>query len=162
MNDVINKGPFLRTSRSFPVDSKLMQSEMNRSYVDIAHKVNSRTIGFFTIDRSIVNGEQWFITQNQKQQGLRQVYRWDDTLLVGSVITIAHGINFMSLTNFIRIWGTFFDSTNWQTLPYVDVVNVTNQITVEVNKTNIVITKGAGSPPTATNGLVILEWLANP
>src|SRR3989442_14174088 len=139
MNDVINKGAFLRTSRSFPEDPKLLQSEINRSYVDIARNVNNRTIGFFTVNRSMVNGQQWFITQNARQQALRQTYKWDD-----SNLTIAHGINFFSLTNFVRIWGTFFDGTNWQTLPYVDVIAANNQINVKVNSTNIIITKGAG------------------
>lgn len=157
MNDVLSKGAFLRTSRNFPPDLHQLTVEVNRSYVDIASTVNNRVIGFFTVNRSTVTGENWFITQNKRQQGLRQVYRWDDTNL-----TIAHGINFLSLTNIIRIWGTFFDGTAWQTLPYVDVVSVTNQITVNVDDTNINIVKGAGTPPTCTNGLVIIEWLALP
>ena len=157
MNDIISKSSYLRTSRSFPEDAKLLSSEINRSYVDIARAVNNRTNGFFPTDRSIANGENWFITQAARQQALRQVYKWND-----SNLTIAHGINFMSLTNFVRIWGTFFDGTNWQDLPYVDVLNVTNQINVKVNATNIVITKGAGTPPTCTNGLVILEYIALP
>lgn len=157
MNDVLSKGAFLRTSRNFPNDMEELTFEVNKSYVEIANTVNNRVIGFFTVNRSTVTGENWFITQNKKQQGLRQVYRWDDTHL-----TIAHGIDFLSLTNFVRIWGTFFDGTSWQDLPYVDVLSATNQIKVSVNATNIVITKGAGAPPTCTNGLVILEWIANP
>lgn len=157
MNDIINKGAYLRTSRNFPEDPKLLQSEINRSYVDIARNVNNRTIGFFTVNRSMVNGEQWFITSNERQQAFRQVYQWND-----SNLTITHGINFFSLTNFIRIWGTFFDGTFWQTLPYVDVIAANNQINVKLDKTNIRITKGGGSPPTCSNGLVVLEWLANP
>lgn len=157
MNDIINQVPYLRTSRNFPEDPKLLQSEINRSYVDIARNVNSRTIGFFSVNRSIVNGEQWFIDKNQRQQGLRQVYLWDD-----SKLTIAHGINFFSLTNFIRIWGTFFDGTKWQNLPYVDVVSATNQITVDLDENNIYIIKGGGSPPSCSNGQITLEWLANP
>lgn len=156
MNDVIS-GAYLRTSRQFPDDAKGLQSEINRSYVDIARNVNNRTIGFFPVTRSVNSGEQWFITKNMSQQGLRQVYQWSDTNL-----TIAHGINFFSLTNFVRIWGTFFDGTYWQTLPYVDVLNVTNQINVKLDKNNIYITKGAGSPPACNNGLVILEWIGNP
>ena len=157
MNDVINKGSYLRTSRSFPEDPKLLQSEINRSYVDIARNVNNRTIGFFTVNRSMVNGEQWFITSNERQQALRQVYQWSD-----SNLTIAHGINFFSLTNFVRIWGTFFDGTYWQTLPYVDISAANNQINVKLDSSNIYITKGAGSPPVCQNGLIILEWLSNP
>ena len=82
MNDVLNTSGFLRTSRSFPEDPKLMQSEMNRSYVDLARGINNRTIGFFPVNRSVANGEQWFITKNQRQQALREVYQWNDSNLI--------------------------------------------------------------------------------
>jgi len=157
MNDVLSKSGFLRTTRTFPEDLHQLCVEVNRSYVDIAHNVNSRVIGTFPTNRSIVTGENWYITQAKKQQGVRQVYQWSDTNL-----TIAHGLDFLSLTNFVRIWGTFFDGTNWQALPYVDVVNATNQINVKVNATSILITKGAGSPPACTKGLICLEYLGNP
>jgi hypothetical protein len=157
MNNVINRGAFLRTSRNFPADLHQLTVEVGRSYTDIASSVNSRVIGFFTVNRSTVTGENWFINQNRRQQGLRQVYTWDD-----SNLTIEHGIDFLSLSNIIRIWGTFFDGTAWQTLPYVDVLSSTNQITVNIDPTNINIVKGAGAPPTCTNGLVIIEWLALP
>ena len=161
MNNVLSKSSFLRTSRNFPPDLHQLTVEVNRSYTEIANTVNNRVIGFFTVNRSTVTGENWFITQNKRQQGLRQVYRWDDTMLVGTTITISHGIDFLSLTNIVRIWGTFFDGTSWQTLPFVSVTLITNQITVAVNATDIVITKGA-TAPTCENGLVILEWIANP
>jgi hypothetical protein len=93
VNDVIIQSPFLRTSRSFPADVNILASEVNRSYVDIARNVNRRTIGLFPTTRSIVNGELWYITLNQQQQALRQVYQWDD-----SNLTIAHGIDFLSLS----------------------------------------------------------------
>jgi hypothetical protein len=162
MNDVLSQVSFLRTSRNFPPEAKQLSIEVDRSYIDIARNVNNRVIGFFTINRSTVTGENWFITQARRQQGLRQVYRFQDSDFTAGVATISHGIQFRSLTNFIRIWGTFFDGTNWQTLPYVDVVNVTNQINVKVNSTDIVITKGAGAPPAVQNGLIVVEWLANP
>lgn len=156
MIDVMNQASFLRTSRAFPETPKELSVEVNRTYIDIARNVNTRVIGFFILNRSTVTGESWFITQNKRQQGLREVYRFDDANLI-----ITHGIQFASLTNFIRIWGTFFDGTSWQTLPYVDVVSVTNQINVRVTSTQIIITKGAGAPA-IQNGLVVLEWLANP
>ena len=152
-----NNVAFLRTSREFPEDIKQLTVEVNRSYVDIANTVNNRTISIFTVNRNALTGENWFITQNRRQQGFRQVYQWSDTNL-----TIPHGINLSSLTNFVRIWGTFFDGTNWWPLPYVDLTNVNNQINVKVNAKNIVITKGAGTPPACQNGLVILEWISNP
>lgn len=156
MNDVLSQVSFLRTSRNFPPEVKQLSIEVDRSYIDIARNVNNRVIGFFTVNRSTVTGENWFITQARRQQGLRQVYRFDDTNLI-----ITHGIQFTSLTNFVRIWGTFFDGTSWQTLPYVDVVAVANQINVRVTSTQIIITKGAGAPA-IQNGLVVVEWIALP
>jgi hypothetical protein len=157
MNNFINRSAFLRTSRNFPPDIDQLAIESDRAYIDIARNVNNRTIGIFTVNRASVGGENWFINQNKRQQNLRQVYTWSDTNLI-----IPHGINLFTLTNFVRIWGTFFDGTNWQTLPYVDVVNVNNQINVKVNSTNIVITKGAGTPPACMNGLVTIEWISVP
>lgn len=157
MNNVVNQVAYLRTSREFPEESEKLVVELTKSYIDIANNVNVRTIGIFTVNRPAIGGEQWFITKNQKQQNLRQVYKFDDSNLI-----ITHGINLSSLTNFVRIWGTFFDGTNWQTLPYVDVLAVNNQINVKVNATQIIVTKGAGAPPAIQNGLIILEWISQP
>ncbi len=166
MNDVINQGSFLRTTRAFPEEIHQLSVEVNRSYVDIASKVNNRVIGIFTLNRSTVTGESWFITQAKRQQGLRQVYRFQDSDFSGVVATIPHGINFLSLTNFIRIWGTFFDSSvspaAWYNIPYVDVVSITNQLNIKVTATDIVITKGSTFPFVIQNGLIVIEWLANP
>jgi hypothetical protein len=155
----INQNAYLRTSRRFPVeDQEQLSLELSRSYIDIASSVNARTISLFPTTRSAQTGENWYITQNRRQQGFRQVYQFSDSNLV-----INHGINFLTqVSNFVRIWGTFFDGTNWQTLPYVDVVAANNQINVKVNSTQIIITKGAGAPPAITNGLLVLEWISQP
>lgn len=153
-NGTINNNPYLRTSRLFPEEIGQLVVELNRSYTDISNNVNNRTIGLFPVNRQAIGGESWYVLNNQKQQNIRQVYAFADP-----TITIPHNINLSSLTNFVRIWGTFFDGTNWQTLPYVDIV-AANQIKISVNATNIVITKGAGAP-TISNGLIILEWISN-
>lgn len=166
MNSFIDTGSFLQTSRDFPKEIDGLTSEINRSYVQIARNVNIRTVGFFTINRSTVTGENWLITQNKRQQGYRQVYQFKDSDFVAGVATIAHGISFFSLTNFVRIWGTFFESNiappAWYNLPYVDVLAVTNQMNVKVTATDIIITKGATFPFVIENGLVTVEFIANP
>lgn len=157
MNDVINRGSFIRTSRNFPrSDVPQLAIEVDRSYLEIARTINTRTIGFFTVDRSTVTGENWYIFQNKRQQGLRQVYSVDDAHL-----TIPHEITINSVSFFVRVWGEFFDGTNWQNLPYVDVVNATNQIMITVTDTEIIVTKGAGAPA-IDKGNIVLEWVANP
>lgn len=157
--NVTNQVAFLRTSRNFPEDLKQLTVEMNRSYVDIANKVNSRTIGIFTKNVPSINGEEWFINSlNQKQQGSRKVFVFGS---IAGATNIPHNLNITNLT-FVRIFGTFTDGTNWYPLPYVDVVSATNQVNVIVTPTNIVITPGGGTPPTISSGVVVIEWLSQP
>lgn len=156
-NIVVNNVAYLRTSREFPKDVDQLNNELNKSYIDTANAINTRTIGLFPTNRAAITGEQWYIAGTRKQQGFRQVYRFSD-----SNLTINHGLDLKNLTNFVRIWGTFFDGTNWQALPYINVVAANNQITVMVNATQIVVTKGAGAPPTISDGLIVLEWISDP
>lgn len=160
--NIPNQVSFLRTTRLFPEDDHQLSVELNKCYVDIANAVNSRTIGIFAINRESVTGESWFVStnltkQSLRQQSLRQAYNFDD-----STLTFNHNLGLSSATNVTRIWGVFYDGTYWQTLPYVDVVNVTNQITVKLSSTQVVITKGAGAPPAMSKGLLVIEYLSNP
>jgi hypothetical protein len=152
--DAINQSPYLRTSRNIPFDQQALVVELTNIYIDIASKVNARTIGLFPTERFAVNGESWFLTQDQRQQGLRQVYPFT------AAGNIAHGLNFSSISAFTKIYGTFTDGTNWYPLPYVDVVAANNQVNIYVTATNIVITAGGGSPPAITSGIAVLEWIS--
>ncbi len=154
---VINQSPYLRTSRLIPETPEKLPLELSRMYIDIASAVNLRTIGIFSPNKSSIGGESWYVAQNKRQQNLRQIYPFTDS---ASPILIPHNINFNDLTNFVRIWGTFSNNNIWYTLPYVDVTAATNQISISVNSTNIVITKGSGAPA-MTNPMIILEWLSN-
>lgn len=154
-SNVFNQTPYLRTSRTFPQDSQALSVEIDKSYIDIANCVNARTIGIFPVNRPVINGEIFFTAgSNLKQQVLRQVY------LVTGAGNIAHGINTSAIAGFVKIYGTFTDGSIWYPLPYVNVVAANNQVSVTVTSTNIVITPGAGAPPTITRGYVILEWLS--
>ena len=154
MSNIINQAPFLRTSREFPANLDQLALESNKAYVDVAQCMNERIISLFPTTRPALNGENWFLSGNARQQGLRQVYQFT------AAGNIAHGINLSNIFGFTKIYGTFTDGTNWYPLPYVDVTNVTNQVSVKVTGTNIVITAGGGSPPTISSGLVVLEWLS--
>ena len=153
------QSPYLRQQRNFPTDSmQALGVELDKSYIDIAQQVNDRTIGIFPLNFKAVTGNKYFISgSNTAQQSLRQIYSFSD-----SNLTFNHGINFNSITNFISVYGEFYDGTYWQNLPYVDVVNVTNQINVKISSTQVIITKGGGSPPSISNGLLVLEWLSKP
>lgn len=152
--NVVNKNSYLRTTREFPEEAELLSVEIDRAYIDVASAVNDRTIGIFTSNVPSVTGESWYVTQNRRQQTLRQAYA------VTGTGNIAHGINTSQIIGFTRIYGTFTDGTVWYTLPYVDEAAANNQIKITVTSTNIVITAGAGTPPTVSSGYVVLEWLA--
>jgi len=156
MTQPVQQSPYLRTQRSFPAENtQVLSVEVDRAYIDIAQKVNSRTVGTFPLNTPVVTGERWFLTgQPNSQQTLRQIYTF--TAAGG----IAHGITTTQIEGFTKIYGTFTDGTNWYPLPYVDVANANNQVNVYVSPTNIVITAGAGAPPAITSGIVVLEWLA--
>ena len=152
----INGAPYLRTSRQFPEDAPRLSIELDKSYLEIANAVNTRTIGLFALKRNSITGESWYVSSmDQKQQTLRQVYTFS------SAGNINHGINFKLIQGFTRIYGTFTNGSIWYPLPYVDVIAANNQVNVIVNNTNIVITRGGGAPPVITSGFVVLEWLSN-
>jgi hypothetical protein len=157
------QSPYLRNQRSFPTDNiQALTVEIDRSYVDIAQKVNSRTIGLFGLNTSMVTGEQWFLNgQPTPQQTLRKL------LTFTSSGSIPLGVNLSQISGIVKIYGTFTDGTNWYTLPWVDVLNATNQVNVYVapatppTYSNVIITSGGGSPPAIVSGFVVVEWLAN-
>lgn len=150
------QAPYLRNQRQFPYDDmRELANQVDHAYIDIAQKVNSRIVGTFPTNYFVVTGEQWYLTgSSTAQQTLRQVYPFT------AAGNIAHGLNFAQVSAFTRIYGTIFDGTNYYPLPYVDVTAANNQINVHVTPTNIVITAGAGSPPTIVSGLVVIEYLS--
>lgn len=151
--NVINQVPFLRTSRNFPQEAQPLAVEVNKTYVDIANNVNSRIIGLFPTTKPAITGESWFITDNQRQQTLRQVYTFTAT---GD---IPHGINFSNVNRFTRCWGEYTDGTNYYGAIWASSVAIAGQVTFYISPTNIVILAGA-SAPSITSGIIILEWLS--
>jgi len=146
--------PYLQTTRNFPLEAQPLAVEVNKSYVEIASTVNNRVIGLFPTTRPAINGESWFINNNQRQQGFRQVYTFTAT---GN---IPHGINFTSVS-FIspRSYGTFTDGTNWYGAIYGSNTAIADQISFYVTATNIVVLAGAGAP-SITQGYIDLEWVS--
>lgn len=153
-SNIPNQVSFLRTSRSFPQDAQALSVELDKSYIDIANNVNSRTIGIFTTNRPSITGESFYLVANQRQQTQRQLYK-----ITGAGST-AHGIKLNQIAGFTRIYGTYTDGTNWYPIGNVDTTSLANQVSIQVTPTNIVIT--AGGSVTLTLAYVVLEWLNNP
>jgi len=152
-SNISNSAPFLRTSRNFPQEAQPLAVEVNRSYVDIAQKINDRVIGTFPTNKASVTGESWYLTSS-KQQSLRQIYPFT------AAGNIAHGLNFSSVSQVSpRSYGTFTDGTNWYGAIYASNTAIAGQVSFYITSTNIVVLSGAGAPA-ITNGTIVLEWLS--
>lgn len=163
MNTPLQQSPYLREQRQFPnEDLKDLSNQMDHAYIDIASKVNARTIGTFAVNSPIITGEQWFLSgQPFRQQTLRQVYAFG-AIASGAELDIPTGI-----TNFVRftkIYGVVTtNSPDYRPLPYVDPHTLTTGMALLVGTVagiqQIRIVLGATAQP-VTSGVVVLEWLS--
>lgn len=154
MTSIINQVPYLRTSREFPEELQQLTVQVNKSYVDIANAVNSRTIGLFPVNRPAITGESWFLIKNQRQQTLRQTYTFTSTA------SINHGIQVTDTDQFTRCFGSYTNGTNSFGLFWGTSVAIAGQITFYITSTQIVFLVGAGAPA-LTSGRIVLEWLSD-
>jgi hypothetical protein len=154
MSRVINQ-PFLRTARAFPEERQQFYQQINKAYVDIANCVNNRIVSTFPTSGAAITGEEWFISENRKQQGLREVFSFTTTA------AITHGIIFSNIYGFVRNWGEFTDGTNWYGLIHASTTAIAGQITFYVTSSQIIFVTGAGAP-SLTKGTIVLEWLTQP
>lgn len=151
----INNTPFLRTSRKFPQDTKLLEVELSKSYVDTANAVNSREICLYYT--AIVNtGQQWSIPANgEVAQALRKVFLIPATA-AGATATIIH--NIPSISQVTRLYGTIISALpDFRPLPYASTTANAN-IELRADTTNIYVKVGSASP-NIVSGNVIIEWL---
>ena len=150
--------PFLREQRNFPTDdAQSLQVEVDKAYIDIAQKVNSRTIGIYALNNQVVNGNIWYLRgASLKQQALQQVFTFTSTA------SINHGLNLSQIDQFVNMYGTFTDGTKWYGLIAGNIgTPIAGQIVFDITPTQIEFASGAGAP-TLTRGSIVLEWLAFP
>ncbi|SRR6266404_973981 len=158
--NLLNPVPYLRTSRSFPIDSGKLEVELVNSYIDIANAVNARTIGIFPSNRPSITGESWFLT-SAKQQTLRQIYSIG-AIASGAELDIPLGFtNFNILT---KITATVVTNVpDYRPIPFVDPVTATNGMEILVGTVagilQIRIILGATAPP-IVSGIAVIEFLS--
>ncbi len=153
-NRIINQFPYLRVQRKFPDDSKELITELDRSYVDIANMVNTRSIALFTMNKPTNTGQSWHFQGNiDRKQVLRQVYTFT------SAGSIPHGIPSTEYLYFTRCFGFYTDGTNFYGAPFASNKEIADQITFYVTPEDIEVIISVGTPPVITQGYIVLEWL---
>jgi len=127
--------------------------EVNKAYIDTSNAVNNKIIGIFPTTRPAITGENYFLTNNQKQQTLRQVYTFSTTA------SIDHGVRVINPDQFTCCFGSYTDGTNSYGLIFGTTVAIPGQISFYLTSTQIVFVLGAGAPA-LTSGRIILTWLS--
>lgn len=148
----LQSSPYLPRQRNFPNESPQALGVMiDKTYIEIASRVNERTIGLFAVNFSIITGDRWFFSgSSNSQQSLRQVYTFSGA---GS---IPHGLNWASISQISpKTYGSFTDGTNWYGAIYASVNPIAGQVSFYITPTNIVILAGAA----ITSGIIVLEYL---
>jgi hypothetical protein len=152
--------PFVPLYRQFPTDdAHNLEKQLVNFHVQTNTAVNNRTISTFQLhvvgtNDAIPDGERWFPAAGdvKLRDGNRLVVQVSDANL-----TVNHNIPLINQVT--RLYGAFLDGAGvWNTLPYVDLVAVANQIKITVSATQIIVTKGGGAPA-INSGIVVLEYL---
>jgi len=161
MNNVVNAGEFLKSSREFPEEPKKLILQLTKSYIDIATAVNNKIIGVFPVNRPARDGENWFFT-SQRQEGLRQVYAFN---VVANNSTIPLGFKLSSISQPTRCWGQYKDSTgNFFGVIWATNVAIAGQLTFYLapssGNSDLITFKATGTTPTVVSGFVVIEWIS--
>lgn len=155
MTTNLQNSPYLPRQRNFPnKDAEELGVEIDKAYIDIASRVNERTIGLYSNNLPSITGEAWYLTgQTNKNQTLRRVYEFTTTA------AIAHGLIFSQIPYITNMYGQYTDGTNWYGLIPATNVAIAGQISFYLSPTQIVFVIGAGAPA-LTKGLIVIEWLS--
>jgi hypothetical protein len=156
MNPTSQNSPFLPIQRNFIQKSQEGLSEViDKSYVDIAQKMNDRVIGNYAMGSEIVTGEKYY-NKGQPQTSKRQMYEINSTTSVPA--PVPHNIVISQINQFTKMYGQYTDGTgNWYSLQAGTSVAVAGQLTFFLDPTNINFLSGAGAPK-LIRGLIILEY----
>jgi hypothetical protein len=148
--------PYIPLQRNFPVENvQELGIELDKSYIEIAYRLNQKTIGLFAVNSPQVTGETWYLQGQKRQQTIRQVYTFNSS---GS---IPHGINTQQIAQFTKCSGEFTDGINFYGAIFGSNVAISGQISFYITPSpggNIVILSGSGAPA-IISGIIILEWL---
>lgn len=160
---------YLPLTRDFPEDSEAFRNFFIKVYTEIAQAVNRRTVGVYDTVQITTGNKYYPVNSNsiqvpvQQRQSYRQIYPFG-AVAQGATLTIPHGIS--NPTQFVSIYGSAITDGSvtataiYIPLPYVSATNVTFQVEIDVDGTNIYIVNGAGAN-NITSGNVILEYLLN-
>lgn len=145
---------FLPTYRDFQVEDDQLRILLSTVYSQTTNSLNLKVNGVYETVEVQTNSQ---FNNPTNAQAKRFEFRKMFYISPGT-LTFSHGIS--GVTQFTHIYGVVNTATDWRPLPYVDVVNVTNQMGIRATSSQVIIAVGAGAPA-VTGGIVVLEYLKN-
>lgn len=148
-----NQTPYLPSQLDFPSEQpKQLGIVLDKMYIDIASRINDRTIGIFSVNTPITLGDVYYFAGVQtRQQSQRLMYN------VTSTANFNHGIK--NLNRRVHFYGDWTDGTgNWYGFISGTPNAIAGQIVISLSTTQIIFTVGAGAPA-LTLGQIVIEWI---
>jgi len=154
-----NNNNFVRNYSAIPEEWKESQQFLTEHLREVSAGVNIRDIGLYQKDE-ILTGQQ-FVPSAAKPTVLRNVFRKViDTGALTNLTTprtVAHGITISANTIVTKIYGAATDpSTSFIPLPFAS--SAGNNIELEMDGTNIILTSAANLPA-YTASYVVVEYM---
>lgn len=154
MNDNTQKAPYLPLQRNFlHKDPNMLSETLDKSYVEIASRVNERSIGTYAPNTPLLTGDKYYM-KGQPQSSQRQLY------MINSTASIPHNIIVSQIGEVTKMYGQYTDGANWYALQPGTNMAIAGQVTFYIDSTNINFLVGAGAP-VLTRGTVVIEWIPN-
>lgn len=156
----------LPLSVDFPEEFDKFLLEMTLLYRRIANSVNSKEGALFSL-QELGNFQQYFMQGNTGvfRNTFRKVFDMVNLnggpIGAGATITFAHGIT--GITAISHIYGGAINSdtpTKFLPLPYVSTTDITNQIQIYLDPTNVTLINGA-SQSILNQAYIVSEYLKN-
>lgn len=150
---------YIATTRNFQQDDDDLRLLLSKNHSEYANSINLKTNGVYDLVE-VQTGEQYNDPTNtqKKRYAFRKTFTFG-AIAAGASLTIPNGIT--GITQYTHTYGEVITANpDYRVLPYVDVTNVTNQISFLKTLTNFTITNGA-TAPNITSGYVVLEYLKN-
>jgi hypothetical protein len=155
MNENTQKSPFLPLQRNFlHKNTNDLTVVLDKSYVEIASRVNERSIGIYAPGNAITTGDKYYM-QGQPESSQRCLY-----MVSSAPTTIPHNIDMQNINVITKMYGQYTDGTSWYGLIADDNKGITNQITFSLDQTNINVLS-TGTPNPLIRGIIVIEWTAN-
>ncbi len=154
-SDIPMQSNQLPLSIDYPApDSPDFLDTLSLSYKRTVDSMNTKEGGLYFLQEQ-ATFKRLFIQTDP--QNFRNIYR-SVFVLNPAALTFNH--NIVGIVQVFSYWAIANTAGDFRVVPYVDTVLVTNQISMRVTTTQVIITNGA-TAPAITGGLVVLEYTKN-